>query len=194
MKLVSGEQNAFLKNRQITFAAFVANELLDERLKSGVPGILCKLDIEKAFDQVNWSYLLAMPKEMGFGDRWIKWITLKYSILVNRSPVGFFSPQKGIRQGDPLSPFLFILAMEGLSKMLDKAKQMQWIEGFRVGRNIENTVTVSHLLYADDTLIFCGAEKLQLQYLNLTLLLFEAISGLHINMLKSVIFPVNVVT
>lgn len=124
MKLVSGEQNAFLKNRQITDATLVANELLDERLKSGFPGILCKLDIEKAFDQVNWSYLLAMPKEMGFGDRWIKWITLKYSILVNRSPVGFFSPQKGSRQGDPLFLFLFIPAKEGLSKMLDKAKQM----------------------------------------------------------------------
>uniref|UniRef100_A0A1S4AQ70 Uncharacterized mitochondrial protein AtMg01250-like n=1 Tax=Nicotiana tabacum TaxID=4097 RepID=A0A1S4AQ70_TOBAC len=135
---------------------------------------------------------------MGFGDRWIRWIrysltTVKYSILVNRAPVGFFSPQKGIRQGDPLSPFLFILAMEGLSRMLDKAKQMQWIEGFRVGNNIIDPVAVSHLLYADDTLIFCGVEKLQVQYLNLTLLIFEAISGLHINMQKSMIYPVNTV-
>ncbi|XP_070005716.1 uncharacterized protein [Nicotiana sylvestris] len=64
---------------------------------------------------------------MGFGERWIRWIkfsltTVKYSVLINRSPVGFVSPQKGIRQGDPLSPFLFIIAMEGLSKMLDKAR------------------------------------------------------------------------
>lgn len=75
--------------------------------------------------------------------------------------------------------------------MLDKAKQMQWLEGFKVGNNSDIPVSVSHLLYAYDTLIFCGAEKLQVQYLNLTLLLFEAISGLHINMAKSVIYSVN---
>lgn len=73
---------------------------------------------------------------MGFGDRWIKWTkfcitAVEYSVIVNRGPVGFFSPQKGIRQGDSLSPFLFNLAMEGLSKMPEKAMQMDWIEGFK---------------------------------------------------------------
>nr|XP_016515287.1 PREDICTED: uncharacterized protein LOC107831999 [Nicotiana tabacum] len=63
--------------------------------------------------------------------------------------------------------------------------------GSRVGNNAETSVTVTHLLYADDTLIFCGAERSQVQFLNLTLLLFEAILGLHINMLKSMIYPVN---
>ncbi|XP_070039541.1 uncharacterized protein [Nicotiana tomentosiformis] len=106
---------------------------------------------------------------MGFGERWIRLIkfsltTVKYSLFINRSPIGFFSPQKGIRQGDPLSPFLFIIAMEGLSKMLDKARQLEWIEGFRINNNSWNSISVSHLLYADGTLIFCGAEKLQLQH------------------------------
>lgn len=131
---------------------------------------------------------------MGFGERWIKWIkfnmsTVKYMVLINRSPAGFFSPQRGLRQGDPLLPFLFILAMEGPSRMLDKAKRMLWLNGFNVGRTC--TVNISHLLYADDTLIFCGADRNQVLYLNLTLLLFEAVSGLHINRLKSVIYPVN---
>ena len=75
--------------------------------------------------------------------------------------------------------------------MLDRAKQLQWIEGFTVGNNIETSVSISHLLYADDTLIFCGADRFQVEHLNLTLLIFEAILGLHINMLKSVIYPVN---
>lgn len=75
--------------------------------------------------------------------------------------------------------------------MLDKAKQLQWFEGFTIGNNIDSSASVSHLLYADDTLIFCGADRSQVQHLNLTLLIFEAISGLHINMLKSVLYPVN---
>ncbi|XP_075096129.1 uncharacterized protein LOC142174237 [Nicotiana tabacum] len=73
--------------------------------------------------------------------------------------------------------------------MLDKAKQMQWISGFDVGR--KNSVNISHLLYAYDTLSFCGVDRNQVLYLNLTLLIFEALSCLYINMLKSVIYPVN---
>lgn len=151
-KLISGQQNAFIKGRQITDAALVANEILDWKLKSEEPGLLCKLDIEKAFDQLNWNFLFMMLRKMGFGDKWIKWIkfcttTVKYSVLVNSSPIGFFSPQKGLRQGDPLSPFLFIIAMEGLSNMLNKARNLQWCKGFEVGISPRNTVSVSHLLY-----------------------------------------------
>lgn len=113
-KLVSNHQNAFIKNSQITDAALIANEVLDWKPKSGEPGIICVLDIEKAFDQLNWSYLIALLRKMGFGEKWIRWIkfsimTVKYSVLINRSPVGFFSPQKDLRKGDPPSPFLFIL-------------------------------------------------------------------------------------
>lgn len=117
--------------------------------------------------------------------------TVKHYVLVNRGQVGFFSPRKGLRQGDPLSPFLFILAMEGLTRMLDRAKQLHWIQGFQVGRDPMNTINVSHLLYADETLIFCEANKPQVQNLNITLLIFEDLSGLHINMLKIVIYSVN---
>lgn len=117
-----------------------------------------ELDIEKAFDKLNWAYLFTILRRMGFGNRWIKYnlTTVKCSVLNNRGPVDFFSPQKGLRQGDPLSPFLFILAMEGLSKMLQKACQLQWIEGFKVGSPTGNNVTVSHMLYADDTCYFMG--------------------------------------
>ncbi|XP_060171525.1 uncharacterized protein LOC132602770 [Lycium barbarum] len=81
--------------------------------------------------------------------------------------------------------------MKGLSRMLDKAKPLQWINGFDVGK--VNPVNICHLLYADDTLIFCGADRNRVLFLNRTLFIFEALSGLHINMLKSVMYPVNVV-
>ena len=72
--LVSGQKSAFLKKRQITDASLIANEVLDWRIKSGESGILCKLDIEKAFDQLNCAYLVNILKQMEFGDRWIRWI------------------------------------------------------------------------------------------------------------------------
>lgn len=197
-KLVSDYQNAFIKGRQITDVALISNEALDWRLKSGELGLIFKLDIEKAFDKINWKYIISILNQMGFGAKWIKWIeycfsTVKYSVLVNRSPIIFFPPKRGIRQGDSLFPFLFILAMEGLNNMLNKAKQLHWLEGFGVGNRSGHSVSVSHLLFADDTLIFCGAKNTQVHYLTLTLMIFEALSGLHVNMYKSIIYHINVV-
>lgn len=73
--------NAFIKNRQITNETLIANEVLDWRLKSGAPGILCKLKVEKAFDQVNGSYLVTMLRKMGLGERWIRWIKFNITIV-----------------------------------------------------------------------------------------------------------------
>lgn len=95
-------------------------------------------------------------------------------------PEGFFNAYRGIRQGDPLSPFLFIIAMEGLNKMLNIAKTSERIQGFEVSKVAENSVKITHLQYADDTLIFCQTEG-QLLILRLILIYFDAISGLHIN-------------
>lgn len=103
----------------------------------------------------------------------------------------FFPPQRGLRRGDPISPILFILVTQAISRMIEKAVQNQRIKGFKVGIRIG--IIVSHLLLADDTLIFCGAEQDQIRYLKLILIIFEIISGLHINFQKSVICPVNAV-
>ena len=92
--------------------------------------------------------------------------SVKFSVLINGTPRGFFSSQRGLRQGDPLSPFLFILVMEGLSNMLHKASQVNWISGFHADNKGLGNIKISHVLYADDILILCDAEEHQVLILN----------------------------
>lgn len=159
------------KTRQILDAILIANEALDSRLKSAKGGIICKMDIEKAYDHVNWGFLLAILDKMGFGIKWVNWMrwcisSTRFSILLNGSPVGFFQSSRGLRQGDSLSPFLFILAMEALSSILNKALQGGFLEDFMDGGRGGEGVVVSHILFADDTLVFCDASKEHVEVLS----------------------------
>ena len=161
--LISDSQNAFVKGRQILDSVLIASECIDSRLKLGVPGVLCKLDVEKAYDHVSWDFLMYMLQRCGFSEKWRKWIrycilTIKFSILINGSPSNFFGSSWGLRQGDLLSPLLFDIVIEALSRMLDVTASAGQFSGFSVGRTVGPSVMVSHLLFADDTLIFCDAE------------------------------------
>ncbi|XP_059292426.1 secreted RxLR effector protein 78-like [Lycium ferocissimum] len=177
-------------------ATLIASECVDSRLRGEHPGIMCKLDIEKAYDHVNWDFLLNILKQMGFGERWLKWIgfcikTVRFSILVNGEPAGFFPSVRGLRQGDPLSPFHFILAMEGFNSTMRVAIQNSWLKGFRIGNQACEEMQICHLLYADDTVIFCEAKAEQLRFIRLILVVFEGVSGLALNWRKSSIFPIK---
>uniref|UniRef100_A0A2N9F9F3 Reverse transcriptase domain-containing protein n=1 Tax=Fagus sylvatica TaxID=28930 RepID=A0A2N9F9F3_FAGSY len=174
-KVVSVSQNAFIGGRQILDSVLIANESLNIRLKSNIPGVLCKLDLEKAYDHVNWNFLMYMLRRRGFSDKWRHWIyacisSVRFSVLVNGNSRGFFHTSRGLRQGDPLSPLLFLLIMEALSRMLDKATKGGFISSFSVGNSNGNILTISHLLFVDDTLIMCGAELDQLCVPNVTAL------------------------
>ncbi|RVW12426.1 LINE-1 reverse transcriptase-like [Vitis vinifera] len=195
-KVVSPDQNAFVKGRQILDASLIANEVIDYWLKRKEKGVICKLDIEKAYDSINWNFLMKVMRKMGFGDRWLKWIwwcisTASFSILVNGVPAGYFSNSRGLRQGDPLSPYLFVLGMEVLSAMLRRAVDGGFISGCSIQGRGGMELNVSHLLFADDTIIFCEARQDHITYLSWILVWFEAASGLRINLAKSEVIPVG---
>jgi hypothetical protein len=100
-KVISKSQSAFIKGRQILNLILIANESIDCRLRLKEPGILCKMDVEKAYDHVNWDFLLYMLKRCGFGVKWCSWIafcisSVRFSVLVNGSPEGFFNGSRGL--------------------------------------------------------------------------------------------------
>jgi hypothetical protein len=194
--LLSQSQNAFIPGRQILDSVLIANECMDSRLRVGTPGVLCKLDLEKAYDHVNWDFLLSLLQLCGFPEDWRKWIhfcisTMQFSILINGSSCGFFESSRVLRQGDSLCPLLFVVVMEALNKLLLRAEERQFLRGFEVRRRSNNSLMISNLLFADDTLIFCDADLEQIGYLKCTLLCFEAVSGLKVNLGKSEMVPIG---
>ncbi|KAJ9686325.1 hypothetical protein PVL29_015292 [Vitis rotundifolia] len=195
-KVISSDQNAFVQERQILDASLIANEVIDYWKKKGVKGLICKLDIEKAYDSINWQFLMRVLQKMGFGPKWMSWMwscisTAKFSILVNGVPVGFFSSSKGLRQGDPLSPYLFVMGMEVLSVLIRRAVEGGFISGCNIRRGSGPAANISHLLFADDTIVFCEVKKDYLIYLSWILMWFEAASGLRINLVKSEVILVG---
>jgi len=121
-RIVALTQSAFIKGRYILESVVVAHELVHSVHQSGEPRIILKLDYEKAYDRVSWSFLFHMLEARGFDPVWINWIRHivvggYLGIMVNGEESSYFKPGKGLRQGDPLSPFLFNLVGDGMSRM-----------------------------------------------------------------------------
>eukprot|EP00268_Persea_americana_P008172 TRINITY_DN13144_c0_g1_i6.p1 TRINITY_DN13144_c0_g1~~TRINITY_DN13144_c0_g1_i6.p1 ORF type:complete len:313 (+),score=49.71 TRINITY_DN13144_c0_g1_i6:1004-1942(+) len=193
-KIISMVQGAFVYGRQILDGVLIANECIHSRKKEKRPGLICKLDLEKAYDRVDWDFLQYLMRRMGFGVKWRAWIleclsSATFSIIINGSPTGFFSASRGLRQGDPLSPFLFVIIGEALSRMLHAGVNANLFEGFRPANTI---LEISHLQFADDTLLFCNADEDQLRNVKAILFYFEAVSGLRVNFFKSELIGIKV--
>ncbi|RVW31255.1 putative mitochondrial protein [Vitis vinifera] len=115
----------------------------------------------------------------------------KFSILVNGVPAGFFPNTRGLRQGDLLSPYLFVMGMEILDVLIRRAVEGGYLTGCNIRGGSRTSLNISHLFFADDTVVFCEANKDQVSHLSWILLWFEAASGLRINLAKSEIIPVG---
>jgi hypothetical protein len=156
-----------------------------------MPILFMKLDIHKAFDTVNWSYLLEVLQALGFGPRWREWISILFRtatsrVLLNGQQGPSFSHGRGVRQGDPLSPMLFILAMDPLQRLLDMATQHGVLTPLPA-----STARWRTSLYADDAAIFINPLKGDLESIKSILHAFGKFSGLHINLQKSSIHPIR---
>ncbi|RVW69351.1 Transposon TX1 uncharacterized 149 kDa protein [Vitis vinifera] len=190
---IHSTQGAFVQGRQIMDAVLIANEIVDERRRSGEEGVVFKIDFEKAYDHVRWDFLDQVLEKKGFSPKWRKWMSgclssVSYAVLVNGSAKGWVKASRGLRQRDPLSPFLFTLVADVLSRMLLRAEERNMLEGFRVGRN---RTRVSQLQFADDTIFFSNTREEDLQTIKSLLLAFGHISGLKVNLDKSNIYGIN---
>lgn len=155
-----------------------------KRKSSGEEGeVALKLDISKAYDRVSWSYLKNRMSVMGLSEKWIKWVmlcvsTVSYSISFQGSSIGPIIPSRGLRQGDPLSPYLFLLCVEGLSKALKSAAVSGQIKGCRI---CTSAPSVTHLLFADDSFLFFKANDAEARAGKSLLNSYEGCSGQAVN-------------
>ena len=192
--IIDDNQSAFLKGRGILDSVLTANEVLEELRKKRRSGLCLKVDFEKAYDSVRWEFLYDMLSKMGFHSLWISWIrgcmdSATVSVLVNGSPTEEFKPTRGLRQGDPLAPFLFLVVVEGLAGIVREALKVNMLTGLKIGRKEEE---VCILQFADDTLFFCEDNINNVITLKAILRGFELASGLKINFHKSKLAGINI--
>ncbi|XP_062028441.1 uncharacterized protein LOC133744326 [Rosa rugosa] len=191
----------------------IASKVLANRLKVLLPAIISpqqsafvpdrgqegflalKLDITKVYDRLEWDFLRKIMLKMGFAAQWVDLImfclsTVRYSFLINGIPRGFVTPYRGLRQGDPISPYLFLLCAEGLSTLISHSvANGQW-QGLRV---CDGAHVISHLLFADDSMLYSNASSQDCILIRNILNVYERASGQKINLQKSsVVFSVSV--
>ncbi|KAL0409568.1 UNVERIFIED_CONTAM: Retrovirus-related Pol polyprotein from type-2 retrotransposable element R2DM [Sesamum radiatum] len=186
--LISPSQNAFVPGRSIGKNILLAQELFYGYNQQHLPPrCALKVDLRKAYDTVEWDFLCAVLTLFGFSEQFILWIvecvtTPSFSVCLNGAPHGFFRGARGLRQGDPISPYLFVLVMEVLTLLLQ-----QFIDqdgGFSYHWRCE-AMQLFQLGFADDLLLFSKAEMTSVHVFKRALTTIADLSGLHVNLHKS---------
>eukprot|EP00253_Pinus_taeda_P010845 PITA_10845 len=183
---ISMEQFGFLDGRQIHEAIGVAQEVIHSVKMKKKKGVVLKIDLSKAYDRISWLYLRMLLTHVGFSYPFVSWImgcitNVSFAVLVNGAASSFFNSQRGLRQGCPLSPLLFLLVAEGLSRLIHKARREEKVKGIEVAINLY----ITHLLFVDDILIFTNGNCSELKELKCIFDLFLKATGMQINSGKS---------
>ncbi|VFQ73955.1 unnamed protein product [Cuscuta campestris] len=189
-KIISPEHAGFQKGKGIEEHILLTNELmhkLDSKVRGG--NVMIKLDMAKAFDKISWNYLQAILQAFGFNEQSISLLLQNLratymSVLVNGKPNGFFKIKRGVKQGDPLSPLLFIIGSEGFARSLNHAINSGYISPYKVGKNR----VVSHLAFVDDLIIFLKGDLGNILRFRHLLDSYLKASGQEVNKKKSRIF------
>lgn len=190
-KIVGKEQSAFLAGKSC-FDNIIAAQKIVHSLESEIrnpPRMILKVDIAKAYDMVEWEAVLATLHLMNFPVLWISWIRAcmscaRFAILINGQVTQWFDSGRGLRQGDPLSPYLFLLISQNLSAMLNHALYQNWIPGFDGRLN----VNFNHLMFTDDLIIVTRASRSAARACRVCLDTYRDLTGQMPNANKSNIY------
>ena len=192
--VISRSQSAFLPGRNISDAIFLVQELMHNYHRTlGSPRCAIKVDLRKAFDTIQWNFILQALDSINIPPPVINWIRVCitspfFTISLNGTDHGFFPASRGLRQGDPLSPLLFVFAMEGLNGIIQQATLSP---DFKYHWRCKDPV-ITHQGFADDLILFCRADPNSVQILKGALDKFMHLSGLSINLTKSSVFAAGV--
>ncbi|KAJ0935111.1 putative RNA-directed DNA polymerase [Helianthus annuus] len=193
--LVNISQFAFVPGRKISDNILLTQELMHNyHLNVGPPRCAFKIDIQKAYDTVSWTFLEDILIGFGFPPKMVSWImtcvsTVSYSLSINGNLHGFFKGKRGLRQGDPISPYLFTLVMEALSLLLHNAATSSDAFRYHIHCKKQRIINVT---FADDLFIFVNADVVSTKIIRDALNRFSKVSGLIPNMMKSTVFFGNV--
>ncbi|XP_074327095.1 uncharacterized protein LOC141665037 [Apium graveolens] len=191
--IISDEQSAFIPGRLITYNVMVAYEVMHfmKRKTTGKQAWMAlKLDMSKAYDRVEWNFLEAVLNKMGFSNKVIQLFmacmsSVNYQINHAGRTFGSIIPSRGLRQGDPLSSYLFLICIEGFTSIIHDYENRNLIQGIKVARSAPS---ISHMFFADDCYIFCKASEDSANHILQMLNIFERASGQQINVEKSSVF------
>jgi len=186
-KVIDGSQSSFLSNRGLLDSVLVVNEVLDDLKRRRKSRVIVKLDFEKAYDSVSWEFLFYMMGRLGFCGRWIQWIkacleSATVSVLVNGSSTKEFKPSRGLRQGDSMTPFLFLIVAQVLTGLVKQATRKNLFSGIKVE---DKKVEVNLLQFVDDTLFVCESKVQNIMCIKAILRCFELSSASKLTSIKA---------